>query len=377
MTLSSIKAKENRIGYFISPHGLGHAARAAGVMDALCEIDSSIRFEIFTTAPRWFFQDSLSGPFTYHSLLTDIGMVQKTPFHEDLSETLQCLKDFLPFDRSQMISLAKMVTNSKCQLILCDIAPMGIAVAREAGIPSVLIENFTWDWIYEGYTVYKDNINKYITYLQQLFESVDFHIQTDPVCRHRRADLTTKPVSRKIRTPREVIREKLGISAEDKAALITMGGIPQNYTFSEQLLNQSDVYFIIPGGSPSIQLRGNLILLPHRSDLFHPDLVNASDAVIGKVGYSTLAEVYHAGVPFGYIKRPSFVESKMLEAYIKKKMNGIAISEAQFEDGSWIQHLPALLASPRIRRRGPNGASQVAQFVCSLLNGKRPNRGQS
>lgn len=377
MTPLRAKLEKHRIGYFISPHGLGHAARAASVMDALHEIDSFIRFEIFTTAPHWFFQDSLSGPFNYHPLLTDIGMVQKTPFHEDLTETLQCLKNFLPFDRSQMISLAKMVTNSKCQLILCDIAPMGIAVAREAGIPSVLIENFTWDWIYKGYTVYKDTINKYVTYLQRLFESVDFHIQTDPVCRYRKTDLTTKPVSRNFRTPREKIRKKLGISNGDKAALITMGGIPQNYTFSEQLLNQNDVHFIIPGSSPSIQIRDNLIQLPHHSDLFHPDLVNACDVVIGKAGYSTLAEVYHAGVPFGYIKRPSFVESEMLEAYITKKMNGIAISEAQFEDGSWTQHLPFLLASPRIRRRGPNGASQIAQFVCRLLNGERPNRRQS
>ena len=31
--------------------------------------------------------------------------------------------------------------------------------------------------------------------------------------------------------------------------------------------------------------------------VFHPDLVNASDAVIGKAGYNTLAEVFYAGTP--------------------------------------------------------------------------------
>jgi hypothetical protein len=39
------------IAYFISPHGFGHASRAAAVMEALYKIESSIRFEIFTTTP--------------------------------------------------------------------------------------------------------------------------------------------------------------------------------------------------------------------------------------------------------------------------------------------------------------------------------------
>ncbi len=52
-----------RIAYFISPHGFGHAARAAAVMEATYEMDPAIRFEIFTQVPRWFFHDSLSGNF--------------------------------------------------------------------------------------------------------------------------------------------------------------------------------------------------------------------------------------------------------------------------------------------------------------------------
>ena len=85
-----------RIAYFISPHGFGHAARAASVMAAISRIDSSFRFEIFTTTPSWFFQDNLCGLFTYHYLLTDLGLVQKTPFEEDFGETLRRLNQLLP-----------------------------------------------------------------------------------------------------------------------------------------------------------------------------------------------------------------------------------------------------------------------------------------
>ena len=363
-----IEYTKPHIGYFISPHGFGHAARAAGVMAALHEINPSIQFEIFTKVPRWFFQQSLSGSFTYHSVLTDIGLVQNTPLREDLPKTLQCLNEFLPFDHLQIKSLAKFVNKLKCQLIICDIAPMGIVVAKTADIPSVLIENFTWDWIYQGYTHNDFQLNQHIDYLHKIFESVDYYIQTEPICHYRTADLTTLPVCRKAKTSSLQIRQKLGIPDNVKMVLITMGGIPEQYTFLNQLTHQRNVYFVIPGNSQSKQLLDNLVLLPHHSDFFHPDLINACDAVIGKLGYSTLAETYHAGFPFGYIPPPHFRESKILEAFIKKQMNGYSITEMQFQDGSWTSLLPDLLALPRIIRRNSNGATQVARFIYKVLD---------
>jgi hypothetical protein len=112
-----------------------------------------------------------------------------------------------------------------------------------------------------------------------------------------------------------------------------------------------------------------MVLMPHRSSFFHPDLINACDAVIGKVGYSTLAEVYHAGNPFGYVARQDFRESPALTAYIAQHMPGIAITPEQFDDGSWLSQLPQLLALPRLTRHEPNGADQAAHFICQLLSG--------
>ena len=186
------------VTYFISPHGFGHAARAASVMEALYEIETSIRFDIFTMVPSWFFQDSLSAPFTYHSVLTDVGMVQESPLREDLSKTIQHLDVFLPFEPTLIGHLAQKVKGLKCELVLCDIAPMGILVAQNAGLPSVLVENFTWDWIYQGYAGFDERINSHVDYLGHIYDSASCHIQTEPVCFHRKADLLTLPVSREV-----------------------------------------------------------------------------------------------------------------------------------------------------------------------------------
>ncbi len=368
MKNSKIDFSGCRIGFFISPHGYGHAARASAVMAAMHDINPSIRFEIFTTIPEWFFLQSLSDPFTYHSLLTDIGMVQESPLRDDLKETFRELNDFLPYDGSKIESLSREVRIAKCRLIICDISPMGIAVAQRSQIPSVLIENFTWDWIYRNYVSVDFPVNQHIEYLRKIFNSVNYHIQTEPVCQCRNADLTTAPISRKLRVSPQQMRQRLGIPDGVKVMLITMGGVPEEYKFLTQLKHQNNIYFIIPGGSQSMQVIDNLVLLPHHSDFFHPDIVNACDAVVGKLGYSTLAEIYHTGVPYGYIPRSSFKESDILEAFVKNQMNGCTISESQFQEGSWMSFLPEILSLPRIKRNGPNGAADVAQFICRVLN---------
>jgi hypothetical protein len=346
-------------------------------MAATQELDPRVHFEIFTRVPRWFFEDSLVGQFGYHSLLTDIGLVQKTPLVEDLTETLKRLDAFLPFDTSHIKDLAAILNRQRCQLVLCDIAPMGIAVATEAGIPSLLIENFTWDWIYQGYALENTSLRPHINYLQEVFDAADYRVQTEPVCQPRQAHLTTLPISRKARTAPEQIRQQLGIPGQANVVMITMGGVPWQVTNLEQLANLTDIYVIIPGTDEAIQASYNrlaatdrLMLLPRRSGYFHPDLVNASDAVIGKAGYSTVAELYYAGTPFGYIKRPKFRESQILATFIEQQMRGHAIPETQFQNGDWLSSVATLLELPRIHRPESRGADQVAHFICRLLDRK-------
>jgi UDP-N-acetylglucosamine:LPS N-acetylglucosamine transferase len=123
------------------------------------------------------------------------------------------------------------------------------------------------------------------------------------------------------------------------------------------------VTFLIPGGAAHLERRGSLALLPHHSDLYHPDLVEASDAVIGKLGYSTLAEAYHAGLPYAYIPRPRFRESPAMSGFVLEHMHGMEISEETFYAGQWLELVPRLLAIPRQRPLQPNGADQIATYL--------------
>lgn len=369
MTPSSSRSERPCLAYIVSSHGFGHAARASAVMQALLTINPKIRFVIYTQSPQWFFQDTLSGRFEYESVLTDIGMVQQNPTREDFDASLAALDGFQAGFDGQSNALAKRLVQLKCQAVLCDISPLGLAAARLARLPSILIENFTWDWIYNNYqSERRSALKPYSDFMSAVFASATYRIQTEPVCERVSADLSTLPVSRTFRIPPAETRSKIGVPAGYPMIVITMGGVSASYRFVETLESVSDIYFVIPGAVREKVIRNNLILLPEHSEHFHPDLIHASDAVIGKVGYSTLAEVYHAGVPFGYVARPAFPESPPLTAYIEREMTGIEFAEADFYDGAWIERVPELIKLGRTRRRSKNGADQIARYVTRLFN---------
>jgi hypothetical protein len=300
--------------------------------------------------------------------MTDIGLIQKDPFQEDLSRSLKHLDRFFPLDKKRLGPIINTVSGTGGSLILCDIAPMGIKVGGVLNIPSVLIENFTWDWIYAGYVQQDYRIQHHISYLEQLFGSADYHIQTEPVCNPNTADLTVGPVSRSPRTSRREIRSKLNIPETAPLVVITMGGIPRTFGHLETLAGKSDYYFVISGGGESFYRERRVTILPYHAEYYHPDLIHAADVVVGKCGYSTLAEVYYAGIPFVFIKRPAFRESNVLTPFIKREMNGVDLSEEAFEDNRWLALLPDLLHRRPIERGPKTGAEQAAEFIVGLLS---------
>jgi hypothetical protein len=152
--------------------------------------------------------------------------------------------------------------------------------------------------------------------------------------------------------------------------LLTMGGVPEPYAFLAQLQHHRDVSFVVLGAGEALEQHDNVILLPHRSTLFPPDLIYACDAVVGKAGYSTLAETYHAGVPLASVVRQRFREAPVLAAYITTHMHGLTITEPAFHSGAWLAQLPALLALPRQPQRETRGTEQVARFVHGLVRGE-------
>lgn len=363
---SDNQPKSVRIAYFVSPHGFGHAARACAVSASLHRIAPDAVIDFFTLVPQWFFADSLSFPFGYFPLRSDIGVAQVDALREDLNETVNLLSAYLPFAGEAFEQLSARVAGDGYCLVICDISPLGLAAAHRAGIPSVLVENFTWDWIYAGYYQAEPRLEQFAYSLKAAFELADVHFQTIPYCEKVEKGIPIAPVARKARHLRAQIRAELEL-LDEPMVLVTMGGVRQVFSALEALKKSQEFTYVIPGASETVIREDNLILLPHHSQFYHPDLVYASDLVIGKLGYSTVAEAYHAGIPYGYIPRPLFRETGPMGAFVETAMNGVCIPPEEFSQGNWVERIPDLLNKKPLHLDSENGADQIAENVLRLL----------
>lgn len=359
------------IAYFVTDHGYGHATRAAAVMGALSSEDPDIQFEIFTTAPRWLFDDQQAFPYRYHQLKTDVGLIQSNPFEVDLRKTVYELERTLPFEARTVAKTAKYLENIGTRMIICDIAPIGISVSVKSGIPSVLVENFTWDWIYAGYHDSHRELRRFSDLLGEIYARVQIRIQVQPFCLSIPTGLKTSPVCRPISPNAAVVRSALSIPPSKHMVLLSMGGLAGRSNYQMSLPDTPDTIFVIPGGSASLQRSGNVIMLPSRMEHRHPDLVSAADVVIGKVGYGTLAEVYQAGTAFGYLTRDDFRESAILANFIDRHIPSIKLDPDKFTAGDWHDELSKLLTMPRARRDRQTGAQQAAFHIINHLGPDR------
>ena len=358
------------IAYFVSSHGFGHAARSAAVMEAIHDQSPATRFSIYTGVPRWFFEDSMTAPFDYVECHTDVGLVQATPMDEDLPATLVELSSFLPLQGETVEQAAENVRRSGCRLIVSDISPLGIAVSAKLGLPCALIENFTWDWIYRAYLEDEPRFASFIAELQHLYSSVALRVQAEPFCEPVKESVQVAPISRAVRQSAQEIRQRLRLPGESPFVLLTMGGFPVSYRFLERLYRYPEVTFVIPGAADSVQRERNLVLLPHRTTFQHADLVAAADMVVGKLGYSTLAEVCQAATPYLFIQRRRFPESPALARYARRRLVCEEITEPELEAAHWPTRLPDLQRDRRAPTGGAVGAQQAARLLLELIESR-------
>lgn len=355
--------------FFISSHGFGHAARATAIIAAVNRLMPGSRFTVFTTVPTWFFESTLDTKVVLIPLDADLGLVQTDALTEDLPATLHELQRRIPFPESILDGLSQRVDALGGDVVVCDIAPLGLAVARRCGVPSVLVENFTWDWIYRGYLDECPGLEPVAAYLEEVFAGATYHVQTEPVCSPSTNARQVAPVSRKPRVRRAHVRRRLGVPADAPLAVVSMGGVGWSYDTLATGPDGHDLW-VVAFGSETLVRDRHVIRLPHHSEFFHPDLIHAADVVVGKLGYSTLAEVWSAGVRLGYLARPRFRESPALEAWAQRELPCRRLEASALVTGKWLDTAGDLLQEPRGQASRVGGADEVARFlveVSSLL----------
>lgn len=357
---------ERTIAVFVSSHGFGHAARACALMQEVeARAPFPVRFEIYSEAPEWFFEESLPLSFELVPESVDVGLVQRTALEIDLDASLRSLRESHPVAATRLRALSKRLVASGARMVVADISPLGLLCAREAGLPSLLIENFTWDWIYRRLPLDRDALTPILAELERAVDSATVHLRTEPVCGPTRADRVVGSIARRPRVDRERTRARLGIPSDRPLALMSMGGVPWSHSDLGRLPNER-LHVLAIG-----EYRGDpppgVTVLPHHSRFHHPDLVAAADVLIGKLGYSTVAECWQAGTALLWIDRPGWPEQPALAAHVAEVLPSASIGPDELTGVAWRDRALELATDVRPRRPYRDGRAEAAGEVLTLL----------
>jgi hypothetical protein len=361
----------SRLLFYVSGHGFGHATRIRALIAALRDrardvFDAHVR----TEAPHWIFTER-DEHVTCSSAPIDVGVLQRSSMDLDLPRSLEAHESFGSVWREAVEREARFIEGFRPSLVVGDIPPLAFAAAHRAGVASVAVANFSWDWILEPYAVEEPRwapiVSRYRAAYgraEQLFR-LPLHGDLSAFAQIVDAPFLVNRSSRSVSSCREL----LGVSDGDERRLVLVsfggfGSAPTRVSADDDL---SDYLFVIIGDEP-MGLREEWISLPRPSPVFHEDVMRACDAVLGKTGYGTVAEALTHDTRFLYLPRSGFREVPILERGVERLGCARAMPRDDFEAGRWRRHLDALFQLPKPSQSvASNGAEVIADALLARI----------
>lgn len=362
----------------VSGHGFGHAVRVAEVATAL--LDLGARVVVRTDAPAMLFPiqvEMLTGP----SWPLDIGVVQHDGLDLDVDETRQRWTAFASsFDERADIE-AELLRAHGADIVLGDIPPLAFAAAGRAGLPSLALGNFGWDWIYEPWPKFSEPIATIQAGYAQADALLRLPLHSSsadafPAFRH----IQDVPlVARWPRTPRSEVRAVLQVDDRRPLVLLSFGGFTARGIDLAALGRWRDYVFVVTpplsAALPSIDPPCNVRAVSW-SPSDYVSLLAACDAVVTKPGYGMAVDCLANRVAMLFTDRGPFREYDVMADQLPRLGRARYVPQPDVLHGELGAHLDALLTSDVVWTQQPmDGADVVAQIVLEYVAERRHRDG--
>jgi hypothetical protein len=331
-----------------------------------------LQIAVRSEAPAWIFAEK-AGALPCSAAPIDVGILQHSGLDIDAAATLDAHEAFVAGWESHAAREAAFLVETGAALVVVDIAPVAFEASARAGIPALAVTNFTWDWILEAWTDdeprWQGIVDRYraaYAHADRLFrlplsgEMPAFQRVTD-------APLLVNHTS----ASQDTCRAQMGISPDERrrVVLVSFGGWG-NLEFGTASRDPSEFspYLFVSSEPGPHGFAGEWLDLSQRGRIPHEVLIAGVDAVIGKPGFSTVAEVIAHECRFLYLSRPGFRESPVLERGVERHACARELPREDFERGLWRPHLDALFDQPTVSRElAIDGADVIANALIELL----------
>lgn len=359
--------------FYISGHGFGHTSREIEVINALGARRPDLTIVVRTSAPRWLFERTARVPITLIAGECDTGVVQIDSIRLDESATIQRADAFHETLDSRARDEAVLLAAHDARLVISDAPPLGCAAAAAAGVPSVVLTNFTWDWIYEGYSGHLAGAPALLPSIRAAYRHAEAAWRLPMHGGFATFDtIVDVPfIARHARHPREEVRAALDLPYDRPLVLSSFGGYGlsgfdvttldclTSYAVVITHLDETDEVTDAPAGVHQIS-ESRL----YGSGLHYEDLVAASDVVATKPGYGIIAECIANETGVLYTSRGRFVEYDALVEAMPQYVRCGFIDHEDLFAGRWRSTLDRIMDSPPPPKHPEtNGADAIAEMI--------------
>jgi L-arabinokinase len=372
-----------RIVFYVSGHGFGHASRAIEVIQALLRAQPGGQIVVKTAAPRHLFARTLQGRCELVELQCDAGMVQSDGLNVDADESIRRAVEFQKGMPTLAATEAAYLRENGARVAVGDIPPLAVAAAHAAGIPSVAIGNFTWDWIYEGYR--GESALQLARDIRRLYQDATAILRLPmaggfdglgPLVR----DIPF--IARRSQRTQDDVRRALGLPsrAEGKPLVLMSFGAYGVAGLNTSALAGLKDYTIATADLPAGVASPTGLLHISEQQLYsgglrYEDLVRGADVVVTKPGYGIISEAIANETALLYTSRGHFVEYDVLVREMPRYLRVQYIEQASLLKGDWSAALERLLSLPAPPERPAlNGAEVAAGEILELITRNEERR---
>lgn len=338
-----------KIVYYITDHGMGHATRAVALIRVLLP-----QFEIIIRNSNCvdFFKKSLNSVVIYSSQ-TDVGpKIRPDGISLDKEHSIPILSDWIHSIEKKASLENEFLQKTRPDIIISDISAMPFLAAKKSKILSIAISNFSWLDVLSFLT------DDELEILEQCYSYADFAIKLPfgTKMNHFSNKKETGLVSRNLTQTKEKTRELLGLKHTDLVITFALGNSNRKIN-----LDFADDIKIISLGENTIENKGIINL---NSWIEGQDIMASSDLVICKCGYGVISECLSNGVPFYYIVDDEHLEQKAMTNELESLQLGKRVELHDLDKINFnrklVQDLPKL---KKIQRDNDSVVKLITEFT--------------
>lgn len=325
--------------FYITNHGFGHASRNVPIIEELLSRNKENKVIIKSdTARNEFLQRNLfrySDQIEYYNDMFENGLILKTghmvPDIPKMKNII--LNDFKKWDYLIAHETDFLIKN-QIDAVIADTVAIGIKAASMAGVYSILIGNFDWAQIYHEY--YGEEIWKpYVDCYKLADLAIWYELHSEELYKHNSNYIKASLVSRKVDW-NEV--ENIKQLHSQPIIFVSLGGSAE---LSKPInVTELPFDFITTRG---INLTGDNVYPLPLEMINTPDYIAASEYVISKGGWSTIAEILLLRKKCALLMRGNNAEDNHNKEILEQRQHCIALNGDEMDDiGSLIEKIAAL-----------------------------------